>query len=132
MMYSEAEHPNCMLMWMDHMMSAEASAMATVWFGEAPTSEAACEAAEALSPGHCETFHATDEAYFDRVWYWSTPQEDCADDDDATTCVDAGGLGRGLDHHSRRLIATGVLSPMLPGARSPGSIMMNHRYPSSR
>lgn len=87
MMYSEAEHPNCMLMWMDHMMSPEASAQATVWFGEAPTSEAACEAAEELSPGHCETFHATDEAYFDRVHYWATPQEDCADDDDATTCV---------------------------------------------
>jgi len=87
MMYSEAEHPNCMLMWMDHMMSADASAQATVWFGEAPTSEAACEAAEELSPGHCDTFHATDEAYFDRVHYWATPQEDCADDDDATTCV---------------------------------------------
>ncbi|HEX5041123.1 MAG TPA: extracellular solute-binding protein [Candidatus Limnocylindria bacterium] len=87
MMYSEAEHPNCMLMWMDHMMSPDASAQATVWFGEAPTSEAACEAAEALSPGHCETFHATDEEYFDRVHYWATPQEDCADDDDATTCV---------------------------------------------
>jgi putative spermidine/putrescine transport system substrate-binding protein len=87
MMYSEAEHPNCMLMWMDHMMAPENSSMATVWFGEAPTSEAACEAAEALSPGHCDTFHATDEEYFDRVWYWSTPQEDCADDDDATTCV---------------------------------------------
>jgi len=87
MMYSEAEHPNCMLMWMDHMMSPEASAQATVWFGEAPTSEAACDAAEELSPGHCETFHATDEEYFDRVHYWATPQEDCADDDDATTCV---------------------------------------------
>ena len=87
MMYSEAEHPNCMLMWMDHMMSPEASAQATVWFGEAPTSEAACEAAEELSPGHCDTFHATDEEYFDRVHYWATPQEDCADEDDATTCV---------------------------------------------
>jgi putative spermidine/putrescine transport system substrate-binding protein len=87
MMYSEAEHPNCMLMWMDHMMSPEASAQATVWFGEAPTSEAACDAAEEISPGHCETFHATDEAYFDRVHYWATPQEDCADDDDATACV---------------------------------------------
>ncbi len=87
MMYSEAEHPNCMLLWMDHMMSAEANALATVWFGEAPTSQAACDFAEDLSPGHCETFHATDETYFDRVWFWSTPQEDCADDDDATTCV---------------------------------------------
>ena len=87
MMYSEAEHPNCMLMWMDHMMSPEANALATVWFGEAPTSEAACAAAEDLSPGHCETFHANDEEYFDRVWYWATPQEDCADDDAATACV---------------------------------------------
>jgi putative spermidine/putrescine transport system substrate-binding protein len=87
MMYSEAEHPNCMLMWMDHMMSPEANAQATVWFGEAPTSDAACEVAEGLSAGHCETFHATDEEYFDRVWYWATPQEDCADDDDATACM---------------------------------------------
>ena len=87
MMYSEAAHPNCMLMWMDHMMSPEANALATVWFGEAPTSDAACEVAEGLSAGHCETFHATDEEYFDRVWYWATPQEDCADDDDATACV---------------------------------------------
>ncbi|HEU5325504.1 MAG TPA: extracellular solute-binding protein [Candidatus Limnocylindria bacterium] len=87
MMYAEAEHPNCMLMWMDHMMSPEANAQATVWFGEAATSEAACEAAEALSEGHCEAQHANDAAYWEKVWYWSTPQEDCADDDSATTCV---------------------------------------------
>jgi putative spermidine/putrescine transport system substrate-binding protein len=86
MMHAEAEHPNCMLMWMDHMMSAEANAMATVWFGEAATSQAACEFAETLSPGHCETQHATDEAYFDKVWYWATPQQDCADDLADTTC----------------------------------------------
>jgi putative spermidine/putrescine transport system substrate-binding protein len=88
MIHSEAAHPNCMYMWMNHMASAEANAEATVWFGEAATSDAACEAAEALSPGHCETFHATDEEYFGRVWYWATPQADCADEDDATECVD--------------------------------------------
>ena len=43
-------------------------------------SEAGCEAAEALSPGHCDTFHATDEAYFDQIWYWTTPQTECGDD----------------------------------------------------
>ena len=87
MMYSEAEHPNCMLMWMNHMMSPEANSQATVWFGEAATSPQACEAAEALSPGHCEAQHADDAAYWENIWYWSTPQESCADDDDATTCV---------------------------------------------
>ena len=87
MMHAEAEHPNCMLLWMDHMMSAEANAMATVWFGEAATSEEACEAAEALAEGHCEAQHAGDAEYWENIWYWSTPQEDCADDDADTTCV---------------------------------------------
>jgi putative spermidine/putrescine transport system substrate-binding protein len=87
MMYSEAEHPNCMLMWMDHMMSPEANSQATVFFGEAATSPQACEAAEELAPGHCEAQHADDEGYWENIYYWSTPQESCADDDEATTCV---------------------------------------------
>ncbi len=87
MMYSEAEHPNCMLMWMDHMMSPEANSQATVYFGEAATSPQACEAAEEIAPGHCEAQHADETEYWENIWYWSTPQETCADDDDATTCV---------------------------------------------
>jgi putative spermidine/putrescine transport system substrate-binding protein len=87
MMAADAEHPNCMLMWMDHMMSPEANSQATVWFGEAATSEESCAAAEALAPGHCDAQHADDAAYWENIWYWSTPEEDCADDDDATTCV---------------------------------------------
>ena len=87
MMSKTAAHPNCMLLWMDHMMSAEANAQATIWFGEAPTSQQACDAAEAISAGHCAAMHATDEAYFSKVHYWSTPQADCADEDAATTCV---------------------------------------------
>ena len=86
MIAKNAKNPNCMYMWMDHMASAEANGQATVWFGEAPTSEAACEYAETISPGHCELTHATDEAYYSKIWYWSTPQADCADEDAATTC----------------------------------------------
>ena len=86
MISSKAKHPNCMYLWMDHMMSAEANGQATVWFGEAPTSQQACDYAETIAPGHCELTHANDEAYYDKVWYWSTPQADCADTDSATTC----------------------------------------------
>jgi putative spermidine/putrescine transport system substrate-binding protein len=86
MIASKAEHPNCMYMWMDHMASAEANGQATVWFGEAPTSQQACDYAETIAPGHCELTHATDEAYYDKVWYWATPQASCADEDSATTC----------------------------------------------
>jgi putative spermidine/putrescine transport system substrate-binding protein len=88
MIHAQAKHPNCMYKWLDHMASAEANGQATVWFGEAPTSQAACDYAETLSPGHCELTHATDEAYYDKIWYWSTPQADCADSDANTTCKD--------------------------------------------
>ncbi len=88
MIASKAKHPNCMYMWMDHMASAEANGQATVWFGEAPTSQAACDYAEGIAPGHCELTHATDEAFYDKIWYWATPQADCADTDGATTCKD--------------------------------------------
>ena len=57
----------------------EANAQATVWFGEAPVSPQACAEAEKLSPGHCDLFHATDEAYFKDVYYWNTPTAECLD-----------------------------------------------------
>jgi len=88
MIKKDAAHPNCMYLWMNHMMSAEANGQATVWFGEAPTSEAACEYAETLSAGHCELTHATDEDYYSKIWYWATPRADCADTDANTTCKD--------------------------------------------
>jgi putative spermidine/putrescine transport system substrate-binding protein len=88
MIHSKAKNPNCMYMWMDHIASAEANGQATVYFGEAPTSQAACDYAETISPGHCELTHATDEAYWDKIYYWATPLADCGDDDAATTCKD--------------------------------------------
>jgi putative spermidine/putrescine transport system substrate-binding protein len=90
MIAKDAAHPGCMYRWMNWMLDPETSAMATIYFGEAPVSQAACDAAETILDGaykgHCETFHATDESYFANVWFWSTPREDCNDDDDATTC----------------------------------------------
>ena len=88
MIASNAAHPGCMYRWMNWMLDPHTSALATVWFGEAPTSEAACAEAEEISPGHCDTFHATDEEYFSKVHFWSTPREDCNDDDPDTTCKD--------------------------------------------
>jgi putative spermidine/putrescine transport system substrate-binding protein len=79
MISSKAKHPNCMYKWMDHIISPLANAQATVWFGEAPVSKAGCDEAEKLSAGHCEVFHATDEEYFKKIWYWNTPSKECID-----------------------------------------------------
>ncbi|HEX6654617.1 MAG TPA: extracellular solute-binding protein [Candidatus Limnocylindria bacterium] len=88
MISSTAKHPGCMYRWMNWMLDPHTHALATIWFGEAPVSPQACAEAEKISPGHCDSYHATDEAYFSKVHFWSTPREDCNDQDQATTCKD--------------------------------------------
>jgi putative spermidine/putrescine transport system substrate-binding protein len=78
MISSESKHPNCMYMWMDHIISPKANAQVAEWFGEAPSNAESCE--QTADKKHCETFHADDEEYFEKVWYWTTPQTDCGDD----------------------------------------------------
>ena len=85
MIASNAKNPNCMYLWMNHMMSPEAQAIATEGFGEAPVNLKACDLTK--DPNHCDTYHADDESWWEDVYYWDTPREDCGDDDDATTCV---------------------------------------------
>ncbi len=86
MMSSEAEHPNCMYLWMNHILDPEVNAQVAVWFGEAPANEKSCDLTGDLpaiyggTDDHCEIFHATDEAFFDEIEYWKTPVSDCGDD----------------------------------------------------
>lgn len=78
MISSKAKHPNCMYMWMNHIISPKANAAVAEWFGEAPSNAKSC--AETAAKDHCETFHAEDEAYFDKVAYWTTPRKECGDE----------------------------------------------------
>ena len=78
MIGAEAKHPNCMYMWMDHIISPKANAAVAEWFGEAPSNAKSC--AETAVKNHCETFHAADEEYFSKVAYWRTPVKECGDD----------------------------------------------------
>jgi putative spermidine/putrescine transport system substrate-binding protein len=78
MISSKAKHPSCMYMWMDHIISPKANAEVAEWFGEAPSNAKACDMTAAKD--HCAIYHANDKAYFDKVWYWTTPQKDCGDD----------------------------------------------------
>ena len=78
MISSKAKHPNCMYEWMNHIISPKANAEVAEWFGEAPSNPKAC--ALTAAKDHCAIYHASDKAYFDRVWYWTTPQKACGDD----------------------------------------------------
>ncbi len=86
MISSKAKHPNCAYMWMNHIVSPKANAGVAEWFGEAPSNKLACGMTAATD--HCATFHADDEAYFSKIWYWSTPIAQCLDGRTNVTCKD--------------------------------------------
>jgi putative spermidine/putrescine transport system substrate-binding protein len=86
MISSKAKHPNCAYLWMNHIVSPEANAAVAEWFGEAPSNKLSC--GKTADKNHCTTFHADDEAYFDQVWYWTTPLAQCLDGRTNVTCKD--------------------------------------------
>ncbi len=77
MIASKAANPNCMYLWMNYIISPAGNAAATEFFGEAPSNPKACELTAAKD--HCTTFHAGDEDYFSKIWYWTTPVKECLD-----------------------------------------------------
>ena len=93
MISSEAEHPNCMYLWMNHIISPEANAagggVVRRGAGEREVVRPHRQPARRLrgTEDHCEVFHADDEEFFDQIEYWKTPVSDCGDDrgDDCKT-----------------------------------------------
>ena len=90
MISSEAQHPNCMYLWMNHIVSPMANAEVAQYFGEAPAQSKSCEeatltaAAKAAGlpedPDFCKKYHADDPDFWENVYYWITPVADCGDD----------------------------------------------------
>jgi putative spermidine/putrescine transport system substrate-binding protein len=78
MLSSEARHPNCMYLWMNHIIDPRVNAQVAEWFGEAPANEKACQFTE--NPNHCDEYDAAGERYLDDLYYWATPLSDCGDD----------------------------------------------------
>jgi len=77
MINSKTKHVNCAYLWLQHITSPEINIQVAEYFGEAPANSKAC--ALSTVAGHCDLYHATDEAYWDKVWYWTTPETTCLD-----------------------------------------------------
>jgi putative spermidine/putrescine transport system substrate-binding protein len=86
MISSKSKHPNCAYMWMNHIISPSANAAVAEWFGEAPSNKLAC--AQTADKNHCATYHADDESYYQKVWYWTTPIAQCLDGRTNVKCKD--------------------------------------------
>ncbi|MDX6259819.1 MAG: putative spermidine/putrescine transport system substrate-binding protein [Kribbellaceae bacterium] len=88
MLSASSKNKNCGYLWMDHIISPEANAAVAEYFGESPANGKAC--ALTADKKHCATFHAGDAAYSEKIWYWTTPIEQCLDGRTDVKCTDYG------------------------------------------
>ncbi|HSX68341.1 ABC transporter substrate-binding protein [Nocardioides sp.] len=86
MVGAKSEHKTCSYQWLNHIVSPEANAAVAEYFGEAPANSQACQ--HTANDKHCEIFHAGDESYAEKIWYWTTPIEQCIDGRTDVTCTD--------------------------------------------
>lgn len=86
MLSSKSDSPNCAYEWMDYTSSPEVNGAIAMNFGMAPANAAFCETSDEAA-AHCEYFNATDEEYFKKVWFWTTPIEQCIDGRTDVTCT---------------------------------------------
>jgi putative spermidine/putrescine transport system substrate-binding protein len=85
MLSAKAKHPNCAYKWFDHIISPRTNAQVAEYFGEAPSNARACDLT--ADKNFCRTYHASDEPYWKKVHYWTTPTQRCLDGRTDTTCV---------------------------------------------
>lgn len=85
MIDAKSTHPNCSYLWMNWITKPDVQAQVAEWFGEAPANVKACDLTSDKT--HCDTYHAADEAFFKKLWFWSTPQSDCLDGRTDVKCV---------------------------------------------
>jgi putative spermidine/putrescine transport system substrate-binding protein len=96
MMSSHAQHPVCMLDWMNYTLSDKVQAATAVIFGATPSVTTACgDLQQGLLDAYGKTvgksaydfYHCGDDQYLSSVFLWKTPLPDCGDSR-GSTCVD--------------------------------------------
>jgi len=84
MINSKTKNVDCAYAFVNHLVSPETNAAIAEWFGEAPGNSKSC--ALTADPNYCDIFHANDDAFWQDVWYWQTPETTCVDGRTDATC----------------------------------------------
>jgi putative spermidine/putrescine transport system substrate-binding protein len=87
MMSANAQHPNCMLMWMDYTLHPDVQVQVAEWFGATPSNTKSCPQLESDLGADAALYHCGDDAFLSQVYLWKTPLSDCGDDRGAA-CTD--------------------------------------------
>ena len=75
MMHSEAPHPTCAYMWMEHSLNKKLQGDLSAWFGSVPVVLEACKGNALLGDDGCQRQGL---GSFDKIAFWRTPTSQCA------------------------------------------------------
>jgi putative spermidine/putrescine transport system substrate-binding protein len=87
MMSSNAQHPVCMLKWMEYTLRDDTQAFTAYIFGATPSVTTACPQLNEQLGADAALYHCGDDAFLSQVYLWKTPLPDCGDER-GQTCVD--------------------------------------------
>jgi putative spermidine/putrescine transport system substrate-binding protein len=87
MMSSHAQHPNCMLMWMEYTLRPEVQTEVALFYGATPSNTVSCPELDKALGDAAAIYHCGDDAFLSTVHLWKTPIAECGDDRGAV-CTD--------------------------------------------
>ncbi len=76
MLESDAAHPNCAYLWMEHSLNSNLQSDLSVWFGGNPVVPAACTDKSGIQTAEGCKANGIEE--FDKIRFWTTPVSKCA------------------------------------------------------
>ncbi len=86
MMSSNAQHPNCMLMWMQYTLQPDVQTQVAEFYGATPSNTKSCQQLDKDLGSAAKIYHCGDDAFLSSIALWKTPQADCGNG--STDCMD--------------------------------------------
>ncbi len=87
MMSSHAQHPICMMKWMEYTLRDSVQAGTAYIFGATPSVTTACPQLQKDLGADYPLYHCGDDAFLSKVYLWKTPLPNCGDTR-GSTCLD--------------------------------------------
>jgi putative spermidine/putrescine transport system substrate-binding protein len=86
MMSSHAQHPNCMLMWMQYTLQPDVQTQVAEFYGATPSNTGSCTQLNKDLGSAAKIYHCGDDQFLSSIALWKTPQADCGNG--STDCMD--------------------------------------------
>ena len=80
MMSSNAQNPNCMLMWMEYTLRPEVQVEVAEFYGATPSNTASCDQLNKDLGDAADFYHCGDDTYLQDIALWKTPLATCGDE----------------------------------------------------